>query len=185
MIPRPRAAEVLDLDPVVAEVADQSAEVRIRIVDLAEAFHDVAVVQAEAVKFSIRGTSLQPAQDPVVQACARRTSTSSRALLLDPHDDLVALFPPRRTPGSGPAGPAGRRQYCITASPGLEQPVEGRADMAEVARVDDHLDTLVVRADPRRISTVRSLEALSMKRWRYVVGLGSRHPPSRGATRPP
>ncbi len=70
------------------------------------------------------------------------------ALLLHADDDLVALLPP----GHEVADHLGRvLQVGDDADHGvaarLQQAVERRADVAEVARVDDHLDARVVGAD--------------------------------------
>ena len=52
----------------------------------------------------------------------------------------------------------------MTASPrGLIKRVHGRADVAEVARVDDDLDVRVARGDPLENFDGRSREELSMK----------------------
>ena len=41
--------------------------------------------------------------------------------------------------------------------------MDGRADVAEVAGVDDDLDVVVGGGERRRMATVESVEALSMK----------------------
>ena len=76
---------------------------------------------------------------------------------------LWPFFPFFQEAGIISRGPADRRPGDHRVAASLQEGVIGRADVAEVAAVEDHLDVLVLGRQRRRIAGVPSVEALSMK----------------------
>src|SRR5450756_330141 len=144
----PRRLRIWDLDARIAEVADEAAEVGVRVVDLSELVHHHAVVQTEAGEVADQGDLAEPVDEPVEEVAYEEHRPLLEALLLDADRDLVAGLPL----GDEVADHLRRvLQVGDDADHGVaargQQPVEGRADVTEVPRVDDHLDARVRSAD--------------------------------------
>ena len=126
---------------------------------------DGAVVQAEAVEVVGQLDFGEALHEAVVEPCAWPNMTGdSLAADLDAHDDLVALLPLLQELGDQLERllqVGDKRDHRVAA--GLQEGVIGRADVAEIAAVDDDLDVLVLGRQPPQDRRVRSVEALSMK----------------------
>ena len=137
-----------DLDVLVAEVGDEPAEVRVRVVDLAQLVDHDPIVEAVAGEVLDERHVAQTVDEPVVETAHEEHRALLEALLLHGDHDLVALFPLgdelgdqlRRVLQIG-------RDRADRVATRLQQSVVGRAHMAEVAGVDDDLDARIMGAE--------------------------------------
>jgi hypothetical protein len=138
---------ILDFRSLIAEVADETPKVWILLVRAPELFNDLSVVEAESREVVDElHVGREPSNEPVVELSRPRHEPGVFVALFHPDYDLVAFPPFSDELGDELGGvlQVGDAAYDRVASR-FKESVIWRADVAEVAVVNDHLDPLVRR----------------------------------------
>jgi len=159
-----------------AEVRDDAPKIRVGIIEGAKHVDHLPVVEAEAGHVLQQLHVRHPAQGPVVQRPQRAKRGGLLALRLHANHDAVPLLPLGDEVRQQLGGILEiRRHDDGGVSPRLQQAVVGRADVAEVPGVQDHLDAVIRLREPSKQPSRPVRRAVVDEEQLEVIPAAERH----------